>query len=309
MEHPRRSCSAAWRSRHATTRRFLRYAAIVVWLFRLPFVPFAVAGRRRCTVRHRRRSVANRHGNGIGFFSGGAARAPDAQGLNPSADFRAGSCGSTCRVKRIQRAGMAEESSIRIDQAVQQMRQAGGILLGGAKAFQPTRRRFQILGSRDNRRHARPARCWDSRAQCRSGARPAGAAPKVRAREWCSSPSSYAYVSSPQIGTSLPHYASPQLAEGRISSQFSVPVLSFEFRSQFLSLGFRSPAAAAAYDLPESRSACCATTFISFSSDEKRCRLRECAASCCEWSRSARASGPTGCPAPAAADRNFPAPR
>src|SRR5579862_2111687 len=34
-----------------------------------------------------------------------------------------------------------------------------------------------------------------------------------------------------------------------------------------------SQLALAAYDLPESCTACCATTFISFSSDEKRCMI------------------------------------
>lgn len=51
-----------------------------------------------------------------------------------------------------------------------------------------------------------------------------------------------------------------------LSSQLSVLPFAFWL------LTSQSPATAA-YDLPESCPACCATTFISFSSEEKRCMI------------------------------------
>src|SRR5208283_2778070 len=90
--------------------------------------------------------IAYGHGNRVGLFAAGAARAPYAK--------RAGTVDGLTRAKlrhylprqSVERTGMTEETSIRINQTVEQGWQAGWILVGAAKTFEQRRRRSQTLG-------------------------------------------------------------------------------------------------------------------------------------------------------------------
>src|ERR1700679_3484943 len=81
-------------------------------------------------------AFANSHGDGVGFLTGAAARAPDAD--------RAGTVGRLARAElrkhlpgeSIERSGMAEETGIRVDEAIEQGRQVGRILIARTKPLQ-----------------------------------------------------------------------------------------------------------------------------------------------------------------------------
>src|SRR5271156_1825893 len=82
--------------------------------------PVAVTNRAHVRWIHR---VANGHGNGVGFFSGPAARAPDPNRRRAVERLAGAKLRQHLPGESIQRSRMTEKASIRVYKSVQQRRQ------------------------------------------------------------------------------------------------------------------------------------------------------------------------------------------